>query len=61
MMNTTISFHNITDIEVKEIQSFGADKDSKAFFTRHIYITDKAGNVSEITFFSDNKSVLKIV
>lgn len=60
-MNTTISFHNIKNIEVKETQSFPKDKHSKAFFTRHILITDEAGNTSEITFFSDDKSVLKIV
>ena len=58
MMNTTVSFHNVTELEVKEIKHFGKDKDSKEFYTRHLYVTDASGNVSEITLFADNRSAL---
>lgn len=60
-MNTSINFHNVTNIEVKEVKHFPKDSETNEFFTRHIFVTDSNGNTTQISFFSDDKSVLKIV
>jgi hypothetical protein len=59
-MNTTINFQNVTEIEVKEINTYEKDSDINTFYTRYINVTDSNGNTIQLTFFSDKKSVLKI-
>lgn len=59
-MNTAINFHNVTNLEVKEVKHFAKDSESKEFYTRHLLITDSNGNVSEVTLFADNRSALMI-
>jgi hypothetical protein len=59
-MNTSISFHNVTNLEVKEVKHFPKDSESKEFYTRHLFITDSNGNTSEVTLFADNRSALMI-
>jgi len=60
-MNTTINFHNVTDVEVNEIRTFEKDQETDTFYSRHITITDSNGNKTEIVLFSDNRNAVKIV
>ena len=60
-MNTTINFQNVTEIEVTDINTFERDQESDKFYTRYINVTDSNGNRIQLTFFSDNKSVLKLI
>jgi hypothetical protein len=61
MINTSISFQNVTEIEIKEINTFEKDSEIDTFYTRYINVTDSNGNTIQLTFFSDKKSVLKFI
>lgn len=60
-MSRIISYHNVTAVEVTNIQDFSHSTSSKPFYSRHLIIKMADGTTEDIGLFCENGYNLLIV
>lgn len=55
-----LNIHNVTEIEIKEIDCHKRSDTGEKFYVRHIVIRDSKGGRFEITSFSDERRTLDL-
>ena len=55
-----LSIHNVTPIEIKEIDSHKRSDTGERFYVRHIVIRDSKGGKFEVTSFADERRSLDL-
>ena len=55
-----LSIHNVTEIEIKEIDCHKRSDTGDRFYVRHIVIRDSKGGKFEVSSFADEKRSLDL-